>query len=83
MDPENPEDPYAEDSESESLARSRLGRNSQVGGGLAVFIGILLLVFVPPAPHGMPDLHRMATVFIAIGTFLIAVGTFARWYFLD
>jgi hypothetical protein len=47
-----------------------------------VFIGILLLVFVPAAQPGMPDIHRMAIIFIAIGTFLIAVGTFARWYFL-
>jgi uncharacterized membrane protein YczE len=78
----DPEEPYTEESASESLARSRLGRKPQVGGGLAVFIGILLLVFVPAAQPGMPDIHRMAIIFIVIGTFLIAVGTFARWYFL-
>lgn len=61
-----------------------LGRRSQVGGGLAAFIGLLLLVFTPAAPPGAPvDVHKMAMAFIAIGLFLVAVGTWARWYYLD
>jgi hypothetical protein len=72
--------------ESENLkeAKSRLGRRSQIGGGLAVFLGVLLFLATPPAPPGAPvDIHKMAMLFIAVGIFGIAVGTFARWYFLD
>lgn len=73
-----------EESESNRLAESRLGRRTQVGGGLVVFIGVLLLLFLPPAPPGIPlDLHPMAKLFIAIGVLLVAAGTFARWYFLE
>jgi hypothetical protein len=73
-----------EESDSESLARDRLGRKPQVGGGLAVFIGVLQLLFFPSVPPGAPlNLHQMAIIFILIGVLLIAVGTFARWYYLD
>jgi hypothetical protein len=73
-----------EESDSGRLARSRLGRKPQVGGGLAVFVGLLLLVFVPSVPRGaVPDLLQMAKVFIGIGVFLIAVGTFTRWWYRD
>ncbi len=72
-----------EESDSQAVARSRVGRKAQVGGGLAMFIGLLLLFFLPPTPPGIPiDLHPMAWLFIAIGAFLVAAGTFARWYFL-
>ncbi len=77
MDPDQPD---TEDSDSESLARSRIGTKPQVGGGIAVLLGILLFVFTPPGQPGMPDIHRMAAIFIAFGVFLITVGTFARWY---
>jgi hypothetical protein len=61
-----------------------LGRRSQVGGALAAFVGVLLLLAAPAAPPGAPiDVHKMAMVFIAIGSFAAAVGTFARWYYLD
>jgi hypothetical protein len=76
-------DPDTEESDSERLARSRLGWKAQVGGGLAVFIGILLLAFVPAVPAGKPDIHQMAKIFIGIGLLLFAVGSFSRWYFLD
>ena len=39
--------------EEPELDRS-LGRRSQIGGGLAAFIGVLLLVFTPAAPLGTP-----------------------------
>jgi hypothetical protein len=42
-------DPESEDL---NLTRSRLGRKPQVGGGIAIFIGILLLVMTPPAAPG-------------------------------
>ncbi len=74
MDPE---------SESLKLARTRLGRRSKVGGGIAVFIGLLLLAATPPAPPAAPlNIHQMATAFIAVGLFGIAAGTLARWYYL-
>jgi len=74
------------DPETENLkpAKSRLGRRSQVGGGLAVFLGVLMLVATPPAPPGAPvDIHQMAMLFIAIGVLGVAAGTLARWYYLD
>ncbi len=75
--------PDTEESGSEKLARSRLGRKPQVGGAIAVFLGVLLLTFVSAVPEARPDIHKMARVFIGIGILLIAVGTFSRWYFLD
>ena len=76
-------DPDTEESDREKLARSRLGRKPQVGGAIAVFLGFLLLIFIPAVPAAKPDIHQMAGVFIGIGILLIAVGTFSRWYFLD
>jgi hypothetical protein len=73
------------DREQESLrvASARLGRKAQVGGGLAAFIGVLLLVGTPRAAPGVPvDVHQMALLFIAFGIFLAAAGSFARWYYL-
>jgi hypothetical protein len=68
----------------EHMAKERLGRKAQVGGGLAVFIGALLFAFFPAAPSGtVPDLHQMAKLFIGFGGFLLAAGTLARWFFLD
>jgi hypothetical protein len=73
-----------EDSDNARLARSRLGRKPQVGGCLAVFLGILLLVFLPPAsPGSQLNPHQMAIVFIVIGALLIAAGTLARWLYLN
>ncbi len=61
-----------------------LGKRAQIGGGLAAFIGVLLLVFTSPASVRTPvDLDKMAMAFIAIGVFLVAVGTLSRWYYLD
>jgi hypothetical protein len=60
-----------------------LGRRAQVGGGLAAFIGVLLLLFTPSVPPGAPlELHKMALTFIVIGVVAVAVGTLARWYYL-
>jgi hypothetical protein len=71
------------ESESLRLAKTRLGRKAQVGGGVAAFVGVLLLVATPSTAPGAPiDLHRMAAIFIAIGAFLFAAGTFGRWYYL-
>jgi hypothetical protein len=55
------------------------GRRMQVGGALALAIGILLLIFLPvPAPGAPVDLHRISYVFIAVGVFGIAAGTIGR-----
>jgi hypothetical protein len=73
------------DPEPESLkdAKSSLGRRSQVGGGIAAFIGLLLHVATPPAPPGaVVNVHQMAMIFIVVGVLLAAVGTLARWYYL-
>ena len=70
--------------ESLKLARSRLGRRSQAGGGIAAFIGLLLLVATPPSPPGAGvNVHQMAMIFIAVGIFAVAAGTLARWFYLD
>lgn len=70
--------------ESQRLARGRLGRRAQVGGGLALFIGALLLAFFPAVPAGAaPDLHQMAKLLIGFGVFLLAAGTLARRFFAD
>jgi hypothetical protein len=74
MDPE---------SDGPDLTKSSLGRRSQVGGGIAVLIGVLVLLATPPAPPGAPvNVHQMAMLFIAIGAFCFAAGTLARWYYL-
>jgi hypothetical protein len=71
------------ESDSPDLSMSSLGRRSQVGGAIAAFIGVLLLVVTPPAPPGAPvNIHQMAMLFIAIGAFCVAAGTLARWYYL-
>jgi hypothetical protein len=63
---------------------SPLGRRAQVGGILAVFLGVLLLVFGPgPSPGSPLNLLQMARIFIVIGASLVAVGTIARWLFLE
>lgn len=55
------------------------GMKAQIGGGLAIVIGVLLLVFFPIVPPGPGlDLHQMARVFIGIGIVLLAAGTLAR-----
>ena len=55
------------------------GRRAQVGGALAVGIGILLLLFLPhPAPDSPVDAHRIGWAFIAVGVFCLAAGTIAR-----
>jgi hypothetical protein len=74
-------DPESENLENE---RNRLGRKSQVGGGLATFLGVLLFLATPAAPPGAPvNVHQMAALFIVIGIFGFADGTLARWYYLD
>ncbi|MGA7625065.1 MAG: hypothetical protein WB630_00705 [Candidatus Acidiferrales bacterium] len=65
------------------LAKSRSGRRAQLGGAVAIFLGALLLVATPPASQGAPiNVHQMAAVFVVIGTFALAAGTLARWYYL-
>ncbi len=55
------------------------GRRAQIGGLLALGIGLLLLVVLPkPAPGAPIDVHRISYAFIAVGVFCIAVGTIGR-----
>jgi hypothetical protein len=75
-----------DDPELESLtrARSQIGRRAQVGGGLAIFLGVLLFVGTPPAvPGAAINVRQMDLVFIVIGGLGVAGGTFVRWYYLD
>jgi hypothetical protein len=59
------------------------GRRSQIGGALALAIGILLWIFLPVPPPGSPvDFHRVSYAFIAVGILGIAVGTIGRKLFL-
>lgn len=54
-----------------------------MGGALAVFLGVLLLVAAPAARQDAPiNVHQMATIFVVIGALAIATGTLARWYYL-
>jgi hypothetical protein len=74
MDPDVPD--------STGSAPSNLGRRAQIGGALAAFIGLLLLVFGPTATPGVPlDPHRLAYLFIGFGVLLIVIGTIARGLF--
>src|SRR5215467_5946471 len=58
------------------------GRRSQLGGVIAVAIGILLWIFLPVPPPGSPvDFHRMSYACIAVGILGIAVGTVAANFF--
>ena len=77
MEPDN------EQLESAKLARNRVGRKAQAGGGIAVFLGVLLLFSLPHVEPGSPvNLRPMADLFIGIGAVLIAVGTLARIFLL-
>ncbi len=61
-----------------------LGRRSQIGGGLAAFIGVLWLVFVLSAPPGAPvDIHKAGWAFLVVGIFGLIAGTLGRWFFLN
>jgi hypothetical protein len=61
-----------------------VGMRAQVGGGLAIFIGVVLFVFYPHVAADAPiNLHQMAGLFIGIGILLLAIGTLARMFFLD
>jgi hypothetical protein len=69
------------ESESNSM---NVARRSQIGGGLAAFLGVLLLLGTAAAtPGAVLSVHQMAAVFIVIGVVLIAAGSFARWYYLE
>ncbi len=55
------------------------GRRAQVGGALAIGIGILLLVFLPtPAPGSPVDVHRIGWAFLGVGIFCLVAGTIGR-----
>jgi hypothetical protein len=73
-----------DDSEFTRTTRSNVGRRAQIGGFIAVFIGVLLLVFGPSPAPGIPlDPHKLDYLFIGIGLFLLVVGAIARWLLLD
>jgi len=55
------------------------GRRAQVGGALAIGIGILLLIFLPHPPPGSPiDVHKIGWAFIVVGVFCLIAGTIGR-----
>lgn len=70
------------DDDEPELTSNPPGRRAQVGGGIAVFLGVLLLLFFPSVrPGAALDLHGMAKIFLVVGALLFTVGTFARWYY--
>lgn len=55
------------------------GRRMQIGGTLALGLGILLFIFLPePAPGSALEVHRISYAFIAVGLFGVVVGTIGR-----
>jgi len=58
------------------------GRKPQMGGAIALFLGVLLFATAAPVTNIGIDVHRLAEGFITIGVFLLLVGTVARWYYL-
>jgi hypothetical protein len=65
----------------ERIGRGRIsnGMKAQVGGGLAIFVGVMLLVFASVRTPGPGlDIHEMAKVFIGFGIFLLLAGTMGR-----
>ena len=65
-------------------AKTRLGRKPQVGGALAILIGVLVWFATPPASPGDPiSLHHLAALFLIIGLALLVTGTLVRWFYLD
>ena len=63
---------------------SQLGRRAQVGGAIALVLGLMLTLLFPQTSAGAPlDLHQMAKLFIAFGLFLLALGTGIRGFFAD
>ena len=72
-------------SEPESLrrAKTRLGRKPQVGGALAILIGVLMWFATPAGHPGDPiNLHHLAALFLIVGAALLVVGTVFRWFYL-
>jgi hypothetical protein len=55
------------------------GRRAQVGGALAIGIGILMLICLPHATPDSPiDLHRIGWPVVVIGAFCVIAGTIGR-----
>jgi hypothetical protein len=72
------------DLESVTSGVNPVGLRPQVGGGLAIFIGVLLFAFYPNVQAGAPiNLHQMARLFIGIGVFLVVADTIARLFSVD
>lgn len=73
-----------EDPERDEPGKNPPGLRAQVGGGIAAFLGLLLLLFFPSGrPGAVLDLQGMARIFLVVGVLLFAVGTLARWYYPD
>jgi hypothetical protein len=77
MNPDN-------DLKSSVSGNNPVGLRSQVGGGLAVFIGLVLFAFYPNIPaDAAVNLHQMAGLFIGVGLLALAAGTIARIFFAE
>jgi hypothetical protein len=73
-----------EDLNSDRLSRRPVGLKAQVGGGIAMFLGMLLFVFFPNVPPDAAiNLHQMAQLFIVLGGFAFGFGTLVRAFGLD
>ncbi len=70
-------------SRSMSEVKSRTGRKAQVGGGMVLLLGVLLLATLGPDTKTPGDPHKLALAFVMIGLFLLIAGTIGRWFYLD
>ncbi len=55
------------------------GRKLQIGGALALALGVILLIALhAPRPGSPVDIHPIGWAFVVVGAFCLAAGTIGR-----
>ena len=65
-----------------SEVKRHLGRKAQVGGGIIILFGVLLLAQAKSYAGISEVIHRLPVALIMLGILLFLAGTFARWLYL-